>query len=97
MSPWDSWAAALLRKALQAAPLDFAGLWGVAVRFGLNGLALGGGDPQPLCSLLDLISEPTAAGTCLPSRSELGCLSLSGSMTKLWDGSALVGCPSTHR
>ena len=65
MSPWDSWAAPLLRKALQAAPLDFAGLWGVAVRFGLNGLALAGSsDPQPLCSLLDLISESTLAGTC---------------------------------
>ena len=62
-SAWDEWAAALLQNALQAAPLDFAGLWGVAVRFGINGLAAAGADARPLSLLLDLISEPSSPGT----------------------------------
>lgn len=73
VSAWDEWASALLQKALQTAPLDFAGLWGVAVRFGLNGLVLAGGDSQPMACLLALISEPTAAGLLLVP-SQWGCL-----------------------
>ena len=59
---WDAWLAALLRNALSAAPMDMAGLWGVAVRFGLNGIIGGRRDAVALSSVLELISEPTGPG-----------------------------------
>jgi len=59
---WDAWLAALLRNALSAAPMDMAGLWGVSVRFGLNGIIVGRRDAVALSSVLELISEPTGPG-----------------------------------
>ena len=59
---WDAWLAGLLRNALAAAPMDMAGLWGVSVRFGLNGIMAGRRDPVALSSVLELISEPTGPG-----------------------------------
>lgn len=60
---WDAWLAALLRDALSAAPMDMAGLWGVSVRFGINGIIAGRRDAVALSSVLELISEPTGPGS----------------------------------
>ena len=59
---WDAWLADLLLNALSAAPMDMAGLWGVSVRFGLNGIIIGRRDAVALSSVLELISEPTGPG-----------------------------------
>lgn len=56
-SAWEAWLRALLRSSLAGSPLELADMWGLVVRYGVDGL-IRSADHSRLAMLLELVAAP---------------------------------------